>query len=165
MSDHHTYLARLTTGVVAAYVEKNDIPAQELPALIRSVHQALGSVGAAVEFAAPPAGLTGAQIRRSITPDALISFEDGRAYKQLKRHLTALGITPAEYRAKWRLPADYPMVAASSSAKRSAVAKSSGFGRTAPRAPALAEPPLEVEQPKPRIKGRLGLFGRRSVAS
>jgi predicted transcriptional regulator len=165
MSDPDTNLARLTTGIIAAYVEHNELGAQHLPDLIRSVHQALGSVGAAPEPPAAAAATT-VQIRRSITPDALISFEDGKPYKQLKRHLTALGMTPDGYRAKWGLPPDYPMVAASYSAARSAIAKTLGLGKKAPLSPPIdappaeIEPPAESEPPKPRIKGRLGLFGR-----
>src|SRR5437868_6247784 len=102
MSDHNTNLARLTAGIIAAYVENNELEPQNLPNLIRSVHQALGSLDAAPEVPAP--ATTTAQIRRSITPDALISFEDGKPYKQLKRHLTGLGTTPDKYRAKWGLP-------------------------------------------------------------
>jgi predicted transcriptional regulator len=164
MSDHDTNLAQLTTGIVAAYVETNELPIQHLPDLIRSVHQALGSLGAASEAPAPATTATTAQIRRSITPDALISFEDGKTYKQLKRHLTALGMTPDQYRAKWGLPPDYPMVTASYSAARSAIAKTFGLGRKTRLAPPNHVPPAEIEQPKVRIKGRLGLFGRPSKA-
>lgn len=77
--------------------------------------------------------LTPAQIRKSITPDALISFEDGKAYKTLKRHLGLKGLTPADYRAKWGLPKGYPMVSANYSAMRSAMAKSLGLGRKVSR--------------------------------
>lgn len=87
---------------------------------------------------APVDKLTSAQIEQSITPEALNSFEDGKPYKQLKRHLAARGLTPDEYRAKWGLPADYPMVAANLSAARSAVAIGSGFGKKA--APVEAPP-------------------------
>jgi predicted transcriptional regulator len=162
MSDDDTNLARLTTGIVTAYVENNELGIQHLPDLIRTVHQALASIGEAPEPPAPAVTTTMAQIRRSITPDALISFEDGKPYKQLKRHLTAVGMTPDHYRTKWGLPPNYPMVAASYSATRSAMAKTSGFGRKTPSAPAIHEPPPEIEQPKARIRGRLGLFGRNS---
>jgi len=172
MSDDSIGLTQLTTAIVASYVEHNAIRAEELPDLIRTVHAALGRVD--TPPAAPAPGLTAAQIRRSITPDALISFEDNKPYKQLKRHLTALGMTPADYRAKWGLPDKYPMVAASYSATRSALAKAAGLGRKASPAPAApaaqktAAPPAKKAAPaapKPRIKGKLGLFGRGKAAS
>lgn len=120
----------LAAGIVAAFVEKNQIAASELPDVIRSVHQTLASLGQPEADEEPQAKkLTSAQIRKSITPSALISFEDGRPYRLLKRHLTALGMTPQEYRSKWGLPVDYPMTAADYTKRRSAVAKASGLGK------------------------------------
>ena len=108
----------------------NSIPAAELVALIVTTHAALTGLGnVGVPAAAPAARTTPAQIRKSITPEGLISFEDGKAYKTLKRHLTALGLTPEGYREKWGLPRDYPMVAASYSETRSALARSAGLGQ------------------------------------
>jgi predicted transcriptional regulator len=159
MSDD-TNRTQLTAIIVAAYVGNNDVPINDLQDLIRSVHKALSAVGAPVAEPAPAVRATAAQITRSVTPDALVSFEDGKRYKQLRRHLTALGLSPDGYRAKWGLPKDYPMVAASYSAQRSALAKSFGLGKKA-QSPAAEEPPA-VEEPKARIKGKLGLFGRRS---
>ena len=150
---------QLTTGIVAAYVGSNDVSPEDLPILIRSVHAALGALGAPEEAAAPAIKLTPAQIRRSITPDALISFEDSKPYKQLKRHLTTRGMTPADYRAKWGLPKDYPMVAATYTAIRSALAKAAGLGQKA-AAVAVPKPP-ENPPAKLRPKGRLSLFGKR----
>ncbi|TXI09302.1 MAG: transcriptional regulator [Rhizobium sp.] len=120
----------LTAGIVAAYVENNTIAVGDLPALIKSVHAALNGVGspeAAPVESVPKA--TAAQIRKSITPDALISFEDGKPYRTLKRHLTTMGLTVEEYKAKWGLPKDYPTVAPSYSEQRSAMAKSLGLGK------------------------------------
>ena len=154
----------LTTSIVAAYVEKNHLPADQLPALIQTVHGALGSVRDPAEAAPAATKLSPAQIRRSIRPDALISFEDGKGYKQLKRHLTTRGLTPKAYREKWGLPGDYPLVAASYSATRSALAKAAGLGRKpAANPPKPAQP--EVTLAKTRIKGKLSLFGRRSDAN
>ena len=86
-------------------------------------------------------------IKKSVTPDAIICLEDGKAFKSLKRHLiTKYGVTPAEYRAKWGLPKDYPMVAPNYAASRSALARSMGLGRK-------AAPPVEVPAPKAR-RGR-----------
>lgn len=122
-------LVALTTELVSAYVTNNNVPKSEMAALIASTHAALSGLGKAEALPAPTANrATPAQIRKSISHDALISFEDGKPYKTLKRHLTALGLTPDEYREKWGLPRDYPMVAASYSEARSTLARSIGLG-------------------------------------
>lgn len=125
----------LASEIVAAYVANNSIPIPELPKLIGSVHAALlglyngsGTVGtdtSAEEIEKP----TPAQIKKSIRPDGLVSFIDGKVYKTLKRHLAANGLDPHSYCKRFGLPADYPMVTASYSATRSALAKSLGLGR------------------------------------
>lgn len=154
-------LTRLTSHVVAAYVDWNAIAPAEIASLIDSVHAGFRSIAEPVsEPISDAPRATQANIRRSITPDSLVSFEDGKPYKLLKRHLGARGLTPAEYRAKWGLPADYPMVAANYAAERSAISKAFWFGRKKPGAPAVAPAP-KVEAAKPRIKGKLSLFGRR----
>ena len=122
-------LAELTSEVVAAYVAKNHIQTPELPALIASVHATLSALGKAPEPevpAEPPKPAV--PIKKSITDEYLISLEDGRKFKSLKRYLGVLGMTPAEYRAKWGLPGDYPMVAPAYAAKRSELAKGLGLG-------------------------------------
>lgn len=122
----------LVAEIVKAYVAHNHVQADDLPTLLRSVHGVLASLasGPAAAAAEPTAqALTPAQIRRSVTPDGLVSFEDGRTYKTLKRHLASRGLTPEEYRAKWGLPADYPMTAASYSLARSQHALERGLGR------------------------------------
>ncbi|WP_291879599.1 MucR family transcriptional regulator [Caulobacter sp.] len=120
----------LAAGIVAAYVGNNVLPVRDVPDLIRATMQALASVGsaesAAMAAVAPKA--TASQIRKSITPDALISFEDGKPYKTLKRHLSVLGLSVEAYKAKWGLPADYPTTAANYSAVRSEMARSLGLG-------------------------------------
>ncbi|MFE1603265.1 MucR family transcriptional regulator [Methylobacterium sp. ID0610] len=118
----------LVGDIVSAYVSKNSVPASELPALIQSVYESLGSLG---KSAAPePVKLDPpVPIKKSVTPDYLISLEDGRQYKSLKRHLTTRGLTPEQYREKWGLPYDYPMVAANYAAQRSELAKTIGLGR------------------------------------
>lgn len=128
MPDNH--LAQLTSEIVSAYVGRNSVPIAELPQLIRMVHGALGAPegGDADGEASVVKRATPAQIRRSITAEALISFEDGRRYTMLRRHLRTHGLTPEEYRAKWGLPADYPMVAPAYSTRRSEVAKAAGLG-------------------------------------
>lgn len=117
----------LTGQIVAAYVTRNAISAADLPRLIASVESSLLALtGApqpeAVELTPP------VPIKKTITPDHLISLEDGKPYRSLKRHLTALGMTPDQYRRKWGLPADYPMVSEGYSALRSSLAKGTGLG-------------------------------------
>ena len=118
----------LTAEIVASYVEKNSISANDLPALIKSIHHTLTNIEAP---AAPEAvALTPAvPIKKSITPDFIISLEDGRKFKSMKRYLSGKGMTPDQYRAKWGLPNDYPMVAATYAAVRSNMAKALGLGR------------------------------------
>jgi predicted transcriptional regulator len=132
----------LTADLVSAYVANNPVPVSELAALIASTHAALTGLGQGSATGTQPAPkLTPAQIRKSISHDALISFEDGKPYKTLRRHLTIRGLTPEAYREKWGLPRDYPMTAASYSEKRSALAKSLGLGnrrrKAAPKAAAI----------------------------
>jgi predicted transcriptional regulator len=152
-------LTLLTAHIVAAYVEANEVPASTLPDLIQSVSAALRSLDAPDEATAEkPTPPTPSEIRRSIKPEALISFEDGKPYKGLKRHLATRGMTPAAYRAKWGLPADYPMVSANYSAARSAFAKSTGLGRKPPPAPVEPAP-----APVAKARKRLGLFGAKKA--
>ncbi|MDX8499142.1 MucR family transcriptional regulator [Mesorhizobium sp. VK4C] len=122
-------LIELTAEVVSAYVSNNPVPVNDLPGLIDQVHAALkGTIGGPV--AKPEELKPAVPIRKSVTPDYIISLEDGKQFKSLKRHLsTHYGLTPDEYRAKWGLPADYPMVAPNYAAARSALAKTMGLGR------------------------------------
>jgi len=120
----------LSADVVAAYVSHNSVPPADLPSLIASVHTALrdaanGKPDVTKIVREPPVS-----IKKSITANHLISMEDGRPYKSLKRHLTAKGLTPAQYREKWSLPFDYPMVAPNYSKARSELAKALGLGQT-----------------------------------
>jgi predicted transcriptional regulator len=135
MSDTPTSreLPTLTTQIVAAYVSNNPVPVGELPSLIRQVHSALVNVGAPAEISAErpqPA----VPVKRSVTPDYIICLEDGKKLKMLKRHLkTAFNMTPEEYRERWELPADYPMVAPNYASQRSRLAKQIGLGTRARR--------------------------------
>ncbi|MBK3402661.1 MucR family transcriptional regulator [Methylorubrum populi] len=133
----------LAVEIASAYVANNSLPAAELPALIGSVHTALHNLAKGAPLAAEDEvqKTTPAQIRKSITPDALISFIDGRSYKTLKRHLTGHGLNPDSYRQRFGLPSDYPMVAASYAAQRSELAKSIGLGRAGVRAAETVEAP------------------------
>jgi predicted transcriptional regulator len=123
--------------IVSAYVSNNALSAADLPKLIATTHEALRALSA--ETAKPVAEeLTPAvPVKKSVTPDFIICLDDGKKFKSLKRHLTQLGMTPAEYRAKWGLPESYPMVAPNYSATRSSLAKSNGLGRKPVEAPVM----------------------------
>ena len=121
-------LVTFAGDVVAAYVTKNAIQKDDLPALIVSVHAAFARIGKP-QASEPEKPTPRVSIRKSITPDHLISLEDGKPYRTLKRHFTRLGLTPDQYRAKWDLPADYPMTAPNYSKKRSELARGFGLGR------------------------------------
>jgi predicted transcriptional regulator len=115
-----------TAQVIAAFVANNSVPRGELLALIRTVHATMARLSDRVEHPAPKPA---ASILKSITPDHLICLDDGKKFKSLKRHLAALGLTSEQYREKWKLPPDYPMVAPNYAAKRSVMAKAIGLGR------------------------------------
>ncbi len=120
----------MTTELVAAYVARNSVPVTELPNLIRSVHQSLSGLGSAPVIEEPVGLKPAVSIKKSITEDYLISLEDGRKFKSLKRYLmSSHNMTPADYRTKWGLPKDYPMVAPAYAKARSELARSTGLGR------------------------------------
>ena len=128
--DETLEIIEMTADIVSAYVGNNSVSAAELPALIQSIHRALSGVTAAAEPAAPPPQEPAVSVRRSIQPDFLICLEDGRKFKSLKRHLrTKYNLSPEEYRAKWNLPKDYPMVAPNYAKARSELAKQMGLGQ------------------------------------
>ncbi|MGE0828769.1 MAG: MucR family transcriptional regulator [Hyphomonadaceae bacterium] len=127
--DQRVDLVDMTADIVSAYVGANQIPPQDLPALIRTVYNALRDVGGDPEMLAEPAQEPAVPIKRSITPDFIVCLEDGKKFKSLKRHLrTRYSMTPEEYRAKWGLPHDYPMVAPNYAKARSDLAKRMGLG-------------------------------------
>ena len=122
-------LLRMTAQVVAAYVSNNPVPAAQLAEVIRAIHASLAGLES---NGAPSAGgeAPAVPVKKSVTPEYIICLEDGKKLKMLKRHLrTAYGLSPEQYRAKWGLPADYPMVAPTYAAQRSAFAKKIGLGR------------------------------------
>lgn len=125
---NHADLLSLTTEIVSSYVSNNTVDAGDLPAVIDQVYKSLSGVtndGSITADRPQPA----VPIKRSITPDHLICLEDGKKLKMLKRHLkTAYNMTPEQYRERWGLPADYPMVAPSYAEKRSKLAKDIGLG-------------------------------------
>ena len=125
-------LVQLTADIVSAYVSNNNVGAGELGKLIEEVHSALQRAPNAQAEPEPQPKEPAVSIRRSVTPDYLISLEDGRKFKSLKRHLkNTYNMTPDEYRTKWGLPRDYPMVAPNYARARSELAKSMGLGRKA----------------------------------
>lgn len=140
MADNNEELLDLTTSIVSAYVARNNVPRSDLADLIASVHASLAKLGGEPE--PPPAVplVPAVPIRKSVTPEAIICLEDGKSFKSLKRHLSSkYDLTPEQYRAKWGLPADYPMVAPAYAEARSALAKSMGLGRKAAAAAPAAK--------------------------
>jgi predicted transcriptional regulator len=125
-------LLKMTAEVASAYVSNNSLPASQLSEMIRAIHDSLVTLGAGKVGKAEEPPAPAIPVKKSVTPDYIICLEDGKKLKMLKRHLrTTYGMTPDEYRARWGLPADYPMVAPNYAAQRSAFAKQIGLGRTA----------------------------------
>jgi predicted transcriptional regulator len=123
-------LLRLTTDIVSAYLGGNRVQREDLSTLINSTYAALETLGNGSESSKSTNFKPAIPVRRSVTPDFLICLEDGRKLKMLKRHLrTSFGMTPDEYRSKWNLPNDYPMVAPNYAKRRSDFAKQIGLGR------------------------------------
>jgi predicted transcriptional regulator len=154
-----TDFVELTADIVSSYVTHNSVQSADLAGLIASVHAALQGLGVSKpsEAEKPQPAVS---IRKSITPDYLISLEDGKPYKTLKRHLAKLGLTPEEYREKWGLPRDYPMVAANYAQRRSELAKGLGLGQSRKQAAAVAPVqetasiPAEAAKPKRRVSAK-----------
>lgn len=144
-------LLTLTADIVAAHVGNNSVSVADLPTLIARVHGALAGLGTPI--AAPePEVKPAVSVRASVKPDYIVCLEDGKKLKMLKRHLmTHYQLTPADYRTKWNLPPDYPMVAPDYAAKRKALAMKIGLGRK-PRAPAPAEMPPPAAPKRSRRK-------------
>src|SRR6187399_1397606 len=128
--DDKAEVIEMTADIVSAYVGNNSVSTADLPALIQSVHRALAGIAGGPEVVEPAPKEPAVPLKKSITPDYLICLEDGRKFKSLKRHLrTKYNMSPDEYRAKWGLPKDYPMVAPNYAATRSGLAKAAGLGR------------------------------------
>lgn len=151
LQDKNEIKLELTADIVSAYVANNPVPVSELRNLIDNIHKTLTDLAAgATEQPAEP--LTPAvPVKRSVTDHHLVCLEDGLKFKSLKRHLASRhGMTPEDYRARWGLPADYPMTAPAYSSARSALAKEMGLGRK-PQAqpePAAPAPARRVRKPK-----------------
>ena len=126
-------LLRLASDIVAAYVSNNPLPVSELPAMIKSVHATLGGLSGMAAAEMATSQKPAVTVKKSITPEYIVCLEDGKKLKMLKRYLRSrYGLSPEEYRAKWGLPADYPMVAPNYAAQRSEFAKKIGLGRSSP---------------------------------
>src|SRR5690606_6006117 len=153
MTDQHDKDAahlEMTAEIVSAYVSNNPVPAGELPKLIGDIHQSLAELHAGKTEASTEVLTPAVPIKRSIQDDHLVCLEDGKKFKSLKRHLaTHHNLTPEEYRARWKLPADYPMVAPSYASARSQLAKKMGLGRKPTAAPeSAAVPAKQARKPK-----------------
>ncbi len=123
---------RMTAHLVAAYLRKNSVPAAQITDIVASVHGSLRSIEGKIQAPLGEALKPAVPIKKSITPEYIICLEDGRKLKMLKRHLrSTYNMTPDEYRKKWNLPADYPMVASKYAAQRSDFAKKIGLGKGA----------------------------------
>ncbi|RYF22322.1 MAG: MucR family transcriptional regulator [Oxalobacteraceae bacterium] len=141
----------LAADIVSAYVSKNSVRPSDLPDLLASIHSTLTGISQGSATEAPTVDKpTPSQIRKSIRPDALISFVDGKPYKTLKRHLTGAGMTIEQYRERYGLPRDYPSTAASYSEQRSKLAHSFGLGNQRKKAAPMAAEPAESVSDKPK---------------
>lgn len=129
-TEHEADTLEMAVRIVSAYVGNNPVPADQVPEVINTVYSSLRGLDGAAPAVVAEAQKPAVPVRRSITPEYLICLEDGKKLKMLKRHLRAVyGLSPEEYRAKWGLPADYPMVAPNYAKQRSAFAKQIGLGR------------------------------------
>ena len=136
------------TEIVSAFVSNNAMSPADLPKLIGETHKALQALSVAETAPVAEKLEPAVPIKKSVTPDFIICLDDGKKFKSMRRHLAQLGMTPEEYRAKWGLPSDYPMVAPSYAATRSALAKSNGLGRkpaATPAAPAKRKKTVKTE--------------------
>jgi MucR family transcriptional regulator, transcriptional regulator of exopolysaccharide biosynthesis len=129
MADTVNYI-ELAAEIVSAYVSNNSVPASDLPGLLGDVHSALVRVSSGASIAAPEIAKPAVPPKKSITNDYIVCLEDGRKFKSLKRHLrTQYNMSPEQYREKWGLAPDYPMVAPAYAKARSALAKQMGLGQ------------------------------------
>ena len=139
MTENSSNLSELSADIVSAYVANSNVTPGDLTRSIASVYASLTKLGREPEAPAAAPQVPTVSIRKSVTPDAIICLEDGKSFKSLKRHLSSkYDLTPEQYRTKWGLPADYPMVAPAYAEARSTLAKSMGLGRKAAVAPAKA---------------------------
>ena len=130
-SEIQAQLIQMTSDVVAAYVSNNPVQANDLPNVIERVHATIRDLSGPTADASPKESMPAVSVRKSITPDYLVCLEDGKRFKSLKRHLRSkYNLSPEEYREKWGLPSDYPMVAPNYAKQRSELAKKMGLGQS-----------------------------------
>lgn len=153
MATDSSNLVILTSDIVSSYVASSTVRPSEIPDLIATVHASLLALAAPKPAEIAPDLKPAVPVKKSITEDYIICLNDGKKFKSLKRHLATLGMTPAEYRAKWGLPRDYPMVAPGYAAKRSELARATGLGTTRQKAPEPTPEPVR-EPAKKRGRGR-----------
>ena len=148
-----------TATIVAAFVGNNRADATELPGITKSVHDALAGIANPPEVPPPAELIPAVPVKKSVTQDHIVCLEDGKKFRSLKRHIgTVYGLSPDEYRAKWGLPKDYPMVAPGYSEIRSKLAKDIGLGNkvvAAPESEPAKAKPGEVTSPKPKKTGKV----------
>jgi predicted transcriptional regulator len=150
VNDELSSRLELIASIVSAYVSNNSVPMTHIGELVQTVHDTLLRLEAEQPSDSQPL-VPAVPIKKSVTPDYIISLEDGRRFRSLKRHLSAqYGITPEQYRAKWNLPPDYPMVAPSYASARSALAKSIGLGRKPTAGQASSDPTRTGRHGRPR---------------
>lgn len=144
MASDEMKIAAMAAQIVSAYVTRNMVPFGDVPELTKTIHATLANL---IGGGTPSAGelIPAVSIKKSVTDDWIVCLEDGKKFKSLKRHLSsAFGMTPDEYRRKWGLPSDYPMVAPAYSAHRSGLAKKMGLGK-----PESEAKPRRGRKPKP----------------
>jgi predicted transcriptional regulator len=128
--EERSEIIEMTADIVSAFVSNNSVPSAELPILIQSVHRALSGVSGGTEVQEQAPREPAVPVKKSVNPDFIVCLEDGRKFKSLKRHLrTKYNMSPEEYRSKWGLPKDYPMVAPNYAKARSDLAKQMGLGQ------------------------------------
>lgn len=157
LTGEKTHLIALAAEIVSAYVSNNHVQSADLPKLLSEVHGAICGAAAVGQPAPATSRVSPQEIKRSVTADFLISFEDGKPYKTLRRHLTLRGLTPVAYRTKWGLDPDYPMTAQSYSEQRSQLARSLGLGQQRRKfvEPAPAPEPIAAPVEKAARKRRM----------
>jgi predicted transcriptional regulator len=145
----------LAADIVSAYVSNNSLPTSELPALLSSIHMALTTTAKGSVEEPKPVLAPAVPVKKSVTPDYLVCLDDGKKFKSLKRHLrTTYGMTPEQYRAKWELPRDYPMVAPNYAKARSELAKTMGLGQQRKSAAKSSATSAKVATAAPKKRGR-----------
>ena len=145
MSEETSTALALSADIVSSFVANNSVSANDLPGLIQTIYKTISEISTGGSAEAAPAQTPAVSIRKSVGTDFIICLEDGRKFKSLKRHLrTKFNLSPEEYRAKWGLPKDYPMVSPAYAASRSALAKASGLGQGG----------RQAAKPKPAGRGK-----------